>query len=150
MSTFYRITGIIFFVAFGCQAVLAQSSYLKDENGVLIQRTGGAVRFDVCSNHIIRVRIADEDSIPERKSLVVNHQWEKVPFKITETSKAIELSTADLVVQINKSGDEIAFCNRNKQVILKQLAKNIQKTQVSGNDTKNLAVTFSFSKEEAV
>jgi hypothetical protein len=110
-------------------------------------KNGRRVRFDVAATNSFASALR-EDSIPN-EIVVVNHQWKKC-LKITETSKAIELSTADLVVQINKSGDEIAFCNRNKQVILKQLAKNIQKTQVSGNDTKNLAVTFSFSKEEAV
>lgn len=150
MFKLFKNAVILLLLIFLCNNLIAQSTHQKDEFGVLIKRSNGSVRLDVCNSDIIRIRIADGDLIPERNSLVVNKKWEKVPFLISEKSKNIELSTSDLIVRISKTGDEISFYNKNKRLILKQMTRDIHDHQVSGNETKSLAVTFGFSVNEAV
>src|ERR1700747_211086 len=78
-------------------------SLQKDEAGVTLNLEHGALRFQVCTEAMIRVRYSPQREFPHvAEYVVIKMEWPKTDFSISETTNDVTLTTAKLKVVVAK------------------------------------------------
>lgn len=125
----------------------------KLNNGIVFYYKGGALRLMVCTDRIVRVIYDPNSKFPERKSLVVEKDWESVPFEVSSNKKEIKISTAKLYVTINKRNGALSFFDKSGELILKEDHKEpriMKPVTVMGESTYHGQQNFKLSINEGI
>src|SRR5690349_2364777 len=85
-------------------------SLQRDDAGVTLNLERGALRFQVCSETIIRVLYSPQHEFPHvAEYVVIKTDWPKTDFLVNETASDVALSTARLKVVVAKKDSSIVF-----------------------------------------
>jgi Domain of unknown function (DUF4968) len=85
-------------------------SFHKDSDGATIFLKKGALRFQVCTDSMVRVRFSPEREFPKVPDyVVIKSIWPQTPFDVTETAEAISLTTAKLKLLVTKKNSVVVF-----------------------------------------
>jgi len=129
-------------------------SFKKETDGITLRLDRGAMKIKICTENIVEVKYTILDSIPSKKSLVINNEWKVTPeFKVSETNEEITLSTTKLKVIVTKSNNSIRYTDLNDNVILsedQETGKNIIPATIAGITTYNCVTQFVSPADEAL
>jgi alpha-D-xyloside xylohydrolase len=123
----------------------------RESGGVVLTMGTGAMRIDVCTPSIIRVRYSPDSQFPERHDyVVVKNQWASVPWQLQETGREVEITTASLKVTVQKSDGTVAYFDPAGRSLLMEGPKQMTPVTVNGESVhKALDVFKVYGSEEA-
>src|SRR5689334_3315456 len=88
----------------------------KDASALTLNLERGAVRFQICSDTIIRVLYSPQHEFPHVKEYVVTRtDWRPTPFDVNETADNLTLTTAKLKIVVAKKDSSIIFYDASGQ-----------------------------------
>lgn len=141
----------LFFIAV-IVSVLATSctkSYIETEKGIQFQSPQGVVQVNVCSPEIIQVAFSDSVR-SEKKSLVVNAEWDNTPFRIKENKQTIQVRTSVIHAEIDKQTGLVSFHSPDGQLILSEVQKKLTPHEAHGIQTNECVAVFNSTDDEAL
>ncbi len=94
--------------------------YTKTSNGVIISTKDGKenVRLEVVSAKIVRVSATPNAEFSTRASLIVLDQQPFTDYTVADNDESVVVTTAELVVTVNKATGEVVFADTEGNVIL--------------------------------
>ncbi|NLO69384.1 MAG: DUF5110 domain-containing protein [Porphyromonadaceae bacterium] len=100
--------------------------YTRLQNGVQIQTEDGPLRVEFVTSEIVRVQFTKENEFLGNGTIVcVDRTAGKTPFKIKQIKNILQLSSDQLIVQINLLNYSIVYKNaRTKAILLSERSFN--------------------------
>src|SRR6266566_1724211 len=85
-------------------------SVQKNSDGVTLLLEKGALRFQVCTDAMVRVLYSPEREFPKvAEYVVIKSEWPQTPFEVTETAEVISLTTSKLKLVVTKKDSVFVF-----------------------------------------
>ncbi len=106
-------------------------------DGALLALQKGFLRFEVCTESMIRVRYSLEAN-PARHPdfLVVKTSWPKTSFDLdTRDAKTITLATAKLKIVVKREDSSVAFRTADDKLIAEESSRTLTPAEVNGEKT---------------
>jgi alpha-D-xyloside xylohydrolase len=128
-------------------------SYSKKPGEVVFKLDKGLMSIKICKADIIEVRYTILDAFPEKNSLVVNNSWkQQTNFTVSEHIGQVIITTAKLVISINKKSNAITYTNLKGVVITSESAENksMNAATIAGINTYNCNTAFNSPADEAL
>jgi len=111
----------------------------KDVGGMTIFLEHGALRFQVCTDSVIRVLYSPQREFPRVKEyVVIKFDWPKTPFDVNEAADNITLNTTKLKVIIAKKDSSIIFYDATGQKLAAENDRTMTPVTVNGEKTYHL------------
>jgi alpha-D-xyloside xylohydrolase len=106
-------------------------------DGARIQLETGFLRFQVCSNSIVRVIYSLDREVSEHPDfLVIKKDWPKVPFTLrTDDPKLITLTTSQLRIEITRADSSLIFYDANGKKLTQENTRTLTPVTVNGEKT---------------
>ena len=106
-------------------------------DGARIQLESGFLRFQVCSDSIVRVIYSLEREAPEHPDfLVVKKDWPKTTFTLqTDDPKLITLATSQLRIVITRADSSLIFYDDNGKKLTQENTRTLTPVTVNGEKT---------------
>lgn len=106
-------------------------------DGALFVLENGYLRFQVCSNSIVRVTYSLERHIPHHTDfLVTKTAWPKAEFALqTDQLKDISLTTSRLKAVVTRSDSSIVFYDSTGRKLTQENTRTLTPTEVNGEKT---------------
>jgi alpha-D-xyloside xylohydrolase len=115
-----------------------QSSQI-DTVGLTILLERGALRFQVCTDSMIRVLYSPQHEFPRvAEYVVVKSAWPKTPFDVNEAADNITLTTAKLKVVVGKKDSSLIFYNAAGRKLAQENDRTLTPVEVNGEKTYHL------------
>jgi alpha-D-xyloside xylohydrolase len=112
-----------------------QSSQI-DTVGLTILLERGALRFQVCTDSMIRVLYSPQHEFPRvAEYVVVKSAWPKTPFDVNEAADNITLTTAKLKVVVGKKDSSLIFYNAAGRKLAQENDRTLTPVEVNGEKT---------------
>ena len=111
MHTHWSFLGLAVAALGASGTATAAPTVEKQAHGALVRFDTGVLRLEVWSDRIVRVTYAPGAELPSIRSLSVISAPAAVPFKITETAAAVDLSTAALRARVDKKTGLVSFAD---------------------------------------
>jgi len=134
-------------------------AFEKQADGIVIElrkeklTDTNTMKVQVCTDNIIRVIATPGDNLSSRASLIVpKNNWQTVPYTVKEKNNTIEISTAKIIARVSTQTGEIAFYDKNGQLILQEKpggGKIISSAEVMGEKTYHVQQIFNSPEDEA-
>lgn len=152
MMKYFKILLFLFTVVSIANAKVV--SYKAQQDGIVFKLDKGQLKIIVCKDDIVEVKYSLLDSIAERSSLVITHQW-KVPtkFKVSETWREIVITTKIIKVKVDKLTNAISYTNLSDKLILSEdgsMGKSMKAAKIAGIDTYTCSTQFLSPTNEAL
>ncbi|CAN5371779.1 hypothetical protein BH09BAC6_BH09BAC6_22700 [soil metagenome] len=128
-------------------------SFTKNSDGVIFKLDKGLMNIRVCKADVIEVKYTIFNAFPEKNSLVVNNRWaQKQTFSVTENKGIILITTAKLIIRVNKATNAISYTNKKGEVITSESAgnKTMNAATIAGIATYNCNTEFNSPADEAL
>ncbi len=124
----------------------------RQPDGVLFALQTGALKLQVCTSSIIRVRYSATAAFPNDPDyVVVKNTWPAVPWQFTSTDKDVTLTTDDLAVTVTRADSLITYTDRARKVLLTEGPKILSPVNVNGESTHHAEDVFKmYGSEEAL
>jgi len=114
-------------------------SFHKDSDGATIFLKKGALRFQVCTDSMVRVLFSPERESPKvAEYVVIKSKWPRTPFDVTETADAISLTTAKLKLVVTKKDSAIVFYDSAGKKLTQENDRTLTAAEVNGEKTYHL------------
>src|SRR3979490_2397859 len=111
-------------------------SVQRESAGGQLTQQNGALKLQVCSDSIIRVRYSPTTSFPTRQEfLVIKESWPATKWEMQSTEDAIVLSTAQLRVVIARKDSSVTFQDAAGKTLFEQNEVSMTPTVVNGEQT---------------
>jgi alpha-D-xyloside xylohydrolase len=111
----------------------------RDEAGVTLNLEHGALRFQVCSETMIRVLYSPQREFPHvAEYVVIKTEWPKTDFSIRETANDLALTTARLKVVVTKKDSSIVFYDAAGKKLAQENDRTMTPVEVNGEKTYHL------------
>jgi alpha-D-xyloside xylohydrolase len=106
-------------------------------DGVVLTLDNGYLRFQVCSDSILRVVYSLERDVSVHQDfLIVKKDWPKTDFTFATTDpKILELSTPQLRVQINRADSSLLFYDSTGKKLTQENTRTLTPAVVNGENT---------------
>jgi len=129
-----------------CSSSLAQWNPLnpvhssqKDASGLTVFLEKGALRFQVCSDSLIRVLYSSGREFPKVADyVVIKSDWPQSPFDVTESATEIGLSTVKFKLVVNKKDSVIVFYDAAGKKLTQENDRSLTLAEVNGEKTYHL------------
>jgi alpha-D-xyloside xylohydrolase len=136
-------------------ASIPVTSVTKDAQGVSLAMTPGAMRIDVCTDGIIRVRYSQQSTIPvdPNMSFLVVKQWTPVAFTQNESASEVTVATSKVQVKVNKTTGAVTFFDASGTTLLQEPAtggKSITPMTINGESTYKCEQIFDSPADEGI
>lgn len=97
-------------------------THMVNGNEINIQTSGTNLKFELCQNDMIRVRMAKpgESFQPNEPYTIVKYDWEVVEKNVEDKGEYLLISTAEMAVRLYKNPIRIAFYRADNQTIIAQ------------------------------
>ena len=127
-------------------------SVLRTPNGVKVETGTTCMELECFSSSIIRVKKYPVGKTPDKQSLSVTMQPEKVKYKLQETKGEVILATSELVAIMDIAQKQVRFTDKDGKVLLAEKPSSIGFTPFNdaGNSTYQLRQTFVLDSDEAI
>jgi alpha-D-xyloside xylohydrolase len=111
----------------------------RDEAGVTLNLEHGVLRFQVCSETMIRVLYSPQREFPHvAEYVVIKTEWPKTDFSIRETANDLALTTARLKVVVTKKDSSIVFYDAAGKKLAQENDRTMTPVEVNGEKTYHL------------
>jgi alpha-D-xyloside xylohydrolase len=111
----------------------------KDTVGLTIFLERGALRFQVCTDSMIRVLYSPQHEFPRvAEYVVIKSAWPKTPFDVNEAADNITLTTAKLKVVIAKKDSSFIFYDAAGKKLAQENDRSLTQVEVNGEKTYHL------------
>src|SRR5271163_2710402 len=109
----------------------------QQPDGVVLVLQTGFLRFQVCSDSIVRVIYSIEREVPQRADfLVIKKSWLKADFTLhTDDPKLITLTTSKLKIEITRADSSIIFYDSAGHKLTQENTRTLTPTEVDGEKT---------------
>ena len=127
-------------------------SVLRTSNGVKVETGTTCMELECFSSSIIRVKKYPVGKTPDKQSLSVTMQPEKVKYKLQETKGEVILATSELVAIMDIAQKQVRFTDKDGKVLLAEKPSSIGFTPFNdaGNSTYQVRQTFVLDSDEAI
>jgi len=114
-------------------------SLQKDADGLTIFLERGALRFQVCTDSMIRILYSPQREFPHvAEYVVIKSDWPQTPFDINETADNVTLTTAKLKVVVAKKDSSIVFYDAAGKKLAAENDCTMTPIEVNGEKTYHL------------
>ena len=111
-------------------------SVQRESDGVLLTLQNGALKLQVCTDFIIRVRHSPTATIPSRPEFVViKDSWLATKWELQTTEDAIVLSTSQLKAVIARKDSSVTFQDSAGKNLFEQNEVSMTPVVVNGEQT---------------
>ena len=119
-------------------------SVSRTPHGVKVETKVACVELECFSSSIIRVKKYPLGQMPEKQSLSVTMQPEKVKYKIQEVDNQVILTTSELTVSLDIVQNQVCFVTKDGKVLLaeKPSSTGFISFNDAGNSTYQIRQTF--------
>lgn len=93
-------------------------SFERDTNGVTLYSDGGALRLEVCSDHIVHVVAGPTREIPSAIVPAATGQCNDSDFKVASNESTIVIRTVALEVSVNRATGSLRFLSADGRTLL--------------------------------
>lgn len=133
-------------------APLWGQSVQRTPQGVKVETGATCIELECFSPSIIRVKKYPAGSVPEKQSLSVIMQPEKVKYKLKESDGQVSLATSKLNVKLNVANNQIIFTDKDGRELLKEKPSSSLFTPFDDAGTPSYKVkqTFLLDPDEAI
>jgi alpha-D-xyloside xylohydrolase len=136
-------------------ASIPVTSVTKDAQGVSLAMTPGAMRIDVCTDGIIRIRYCQQSTIPvdPNMSFLVVKQWTPVTFTQDETATDVTIKTTKVQVKVNKSTGAVTFLDASGTTLLQEPStggKSLTPATINSESTLQCEQAFDSPADEGI
>jgi len=105
----------------------------KDASGLTIFLAKGALRFQVCTDSMVRVLYSPRRDFPKvAEYVVIKSAWTPSAFEVTETAAEITLSTAKLKLVVAKKDSVIVFYDAAGKKLTQENDRTLTPAEVNG------------------
>lgn len=127
-------------------------SVLRTSHGVKVETKAACVELECFSSSIIRVKKYPLGQAPEKQSLSVTMQPEKVKYKIQEANNQVILTTSELTVLLDIVQNQVRFATKDGKELLAEKTSSTGFTSFNdaGNSTYRIRQTFLLDSDEAI
>lgn len=127
-------------------------SVSRTPHGVKVETKVACVELECFSSSIIRVKKYPLGQMPEKQSLSVTMQPEKVKYKIQEVDNQVILTTSELTVSLDIVQNQVCFVTKDGKVLLaeKPSSTGFISFNDAGNSTYQIRQTFLLDNDEAI
>ena len=127
-------------------------SVLRTSHGVKVETKAACVELECFSSSIIRVKKYPLGQAPEKQSLSVTMQPEKVKYKIQEANNQVILTTSELTVLLDIIQNQVRFATKDGKELLAEKPSSTGFTSFNdaGNSTYRIRQTFLLDSDEAI
>ena len=127
-------------------------SVLRTSHGVKVETKAACVELECFSSSIIRVKKYPLGQAPEKQSLSVTMQPEKVKYKIQEANNQVILTTSELTVLLDIVQNRVRFVTKDGKELLAEKPSSTGFTSFNdaGNSTYRIRQTFLLDSDEAI
>ncbi|MFI5161369.1 MAG: TIM-barrel domain-containing protein [Sphingobacteriales bacterium] len=128
-------------------------SYSKKPGEVVFKLDKGLMDIKVCKADIIEVKYTIFNAFPAKTSLVVNNAWNQpTSFTVAEHNEQVVITTAKLIISVNKKSNAITYTNLKGAVITSETDENksMNKATIAGINTYNCNTAFNSPTDEAL
>jgi alpha-D-xyloside xylohydrolase len=130
------------------------ASFKKESDGVIFNLDKGLMKIKICNDNIVEVKYSVMQTFPEIKSLVIVNDWKAASkFSVSDNKDEIIISTADLIVQVNKSTNAVKFTDLKGKTILEEDGKSgkmMIDATIAGIQVHNCVTQFISPSDEAL
>jgi alpha-D-xyloside xylohydrolase len=131
------------------------TSVTKDDSGVSFAMTPGAMRIDVCTESILRVRYSTQSTIPNDANMnfLVEKRWTNVAFTQDQTDAEYTITTSKVQVKVNKTTGAVSFYDAGGTAVLQELTtggKSITPATINGQSTNTCEQAWQSPEDEAI
>ena len=120
-------------------------SFDKQTNGIEIHQKDGVLKFEVDAPDVLHVTYSPLDaSQPARPSdhVVIKTDWPVASFDVSESDKAITLTTAKLKVAIERQSGSIHYQGADGKQLTTDTYRMLHPAEVNGEQTFHAEVAF--------
>ena len=127
-------------------------SVLRTSHGVKVETKAACVELECFSASIIRVKKYPLGQAPEKQSLSVTMQPEKVKYKMQEANNQVILTTSELTVLLDIIQNQVRFATKDGKELLAEKPSSTGFTSFNnaGNSTYRIRQTFLLDSDEAI
>lgn len=127
-------------------------SVLRTSHGVKVETKAVCVELECFSASIIRVKKYPLGQAPEKQSLSVTMQPEKVKYKIQEANNQVIFTTSELTVLLDIIQNQVRFATKDGKELLAEKPSSTGFTSFNdaGNSTYRIRQTFLLDSDEAI
>jgi alpha-D-xyloside xylohydrolase len=128
-------------------------SCTKNVDGVSFKLDRGVMNIKICKADIIEVKYTLFAALPLKKSLVINNLWaEKTPFSVTDKDGQVVITTAKLIIRVNKTNNALTYTDLKGNVIAAEAEtnKSMNPATIAGINTYNCSISFNSPADEAL
>ena len=129
-------------------------SFKKESDGVIFNLDKGLMKIKICNDNIVEVKFSVMQTFPETKSLVIVNGWKiAAKFSVSDNKDEIVISTADLIILVNKSTNAVKFTDLKGKIILEEdgkTGKQMSDATVAGIKVHNCLTQFVSPSDEAL
>ena len=129
-------------------------SFKKESDGVIFNLDKGLMKIKICNDNIVEVKFSVMQTFPETKSLVIVNGWKiAAKFSVSDNKDEIVISTADLMILVNKSTNAVKFTDLKGKIILEEdgkTGKQMSDATVAGIKVHNCLTQFVSPSDEAL
>lgn len=133
-------------------APLWGQSVQRTPQGIKVETGATCIELECFSPSIIRVKKYPSGRVPEKQSLSVIMQPEKVKYKLKEADGQVSLTTSQLNVKLNVADNQIIFTDKDGRELLKEKPSTTLFTPFddAGTPSYNVKQTFLLDPDEAI
>jgi alpha-D-xyloside xylohydrolase len=111
-------------------------SYSKDQSGVTFLLDRGALRLQVCTDAIIRIRYSASSEFPRvREYVVTKSDWIATEFSVAESPDEVTLSTKALKLTMAKKDGVLVFYDASGKKLTQENDRSLTPVEVNGEKT---------------
>jgi len=127
------------------------TSMRRETDGLLITLRAGALRLQVCTDSIIRVRYSPDGAFPERPDYVITKtSWPTREFESNSNEKTITLTTVKLRIIVSRHDPNITYQDLNRQTLINDGPRKMDPITVNGEKVHRAEDVFKiYGSEEA-
>jgi alpha-D-xyloside xylohydrolase len=129
-------------------------SYKKDGDGITCTLDKGLMKVKICLDNIVEVKYTSLPLFLDKPSLVVINEWKTTPvFAVNENANEIVITTASLMVIVNKQSNSIKYTDLSGNLILGEdelQGKTMTAANITGISTYNCTSQFNSPAGESL
>src|SRR5215467_10350912 len=111
----------------------------RNSDGLTIRLERGAIRLEIWTDQIIRVRYTPGREVPQvAEYVVIKDNWPKTNFALAEGEKEITLSTAKLKIAVGKKHSSIVFYDAAGRKLAAENDRTMTPVEANGEKTYHL------------
>jgi alpha-D-xyloside xylohydrolase len=111
-------------------------SVQRQPDGAQFGMKTGALRVQVCSDSIIRIRYSATSSIPDVPDyVVIKKAWPASQWSIQSTNDSVTLTTSQIKVSVARKDGAITYSDAAGKELLNEASRKLTPVKVNGEDT---------------